>query len=145
LAVLAHELSHWKLRHVPKMTLIAEAGVFFLFGLIAALRHHQPMYSAFGFVSEQPVVIGLMVVQCVAEPIIDLFTFATNRLLWTHELAADAFVAGRGRGADLASALLETPGQFISYPIFDSMYAAYHHFHPPILQRVRAIEEAANN
>jgi STE24 endopeptidase len=145
LAVLAHELGHWKHHHVLKKALIAEARLFITFGLFAVLRHHQALYSAFGFVSERPTFVGFIIVQHVAALLNLLVEFASKRLDWRHEFAADAFAVGLGRGADLATGLLKYARLFPRFPIFDTLYATFHQSHPPILHRVAAIADADEN
>ena len=49
LAVLGHELGHWKLNHVLKNIVIAEGHIFAMFALFGYLYQHQLLYTAFGF------------------------------------------------------------------------------------------------
>ena len=62
LAVLGHELGHWKMNHVLKNILISQVHIFLMFALFAYLYKLQTLYTAFGFESSQPVLIGLMVI-----------------------------------------------------------------------------------
>ena len=61
-AVLGHELGHWKLNHVMKNIIIGQVQIFLMFALFAYLSKSRPLYEAFGFTDSQPVLIGLMVV-----------------------------------------------------------------------------------
>ena len=61
-AVLGHELGHWKMNHVMKNIIIGQVQIFLMFALFAYLSKSRPLYEAFGFTDSQPVLIGLMVV-----------------------------------------------------------------------------------
>merc|ERR1719458_2057842 len=61
-AVLGHELGHWKMNHVLKNILIAQVQIFSLFALFGYLSKSSPLYQAFGFTDSQPALIGLMIV-----------------------------------------------------------------------------------
>ncbi|KAK2715377.1 hypothetical protein QYM36_010105, partial [Artemia franciscana] len=62
LAVLGHELGHWKLNHVLKNIIITEANLFLLFLVFNSLFKYKPLYVGFGFDEETPVFIGLYIV-----------------------------------------------------------------------------------
>lgn len=63
LAVLGHELGHWKLNHVLKNIIIAELQIFAMFALFGYFYKSQLLYTAFGFAEgEMPVLIGLMII-----------------------------------------------------------------------------------
>ena len=61
-AVLGHELGHWKMNHVLKNIVIGQVQIFLMFALFAYLSKSKPLYLAFGFEDSQPVLIGLMIV-----------------------------------------------------------------------------------
>lgn len=62
LAVLAHELGHWKLNHVMKNLLIAQINLFLCFMVFAMLYKMQILYDAFGFHGIQPVFVGIFII-----------------------------------------------------------------------------------
>merc|ERR1719422_1000241 len=53
-AVLGHELGHWKLNHVAKNIVIGQVQIFLMFALFAYLSKAKPLYEAFGFTDSQP-------------------------------------------------------------------------------------------
>jgi STE24 endopeptidase len=121
---------------------VLEANLFLSFALFAALFHQQAVYSAFGFASEQPVLVGLIIVlQYVAAPYNAVLDFAVTWLDRRQEFAADAFAAGLGRGGDL-TVVLAGPGH--SFPVADWLYSAFRCKHPPLIERMAAISEAQN-
>jgi STE24 endopeptidase len=62
LAVLGHELGHWQMNHVFKNIVISQVHIFLMFALFAYLYKLQTLYTAFGFVDSQPVLIGLVII-----------------------------------------------------------------------------------
>ena len=58
IAVLGHELVHWKLNHVLKNIIIGQVQIFLMFALFAYFSKSKPLYVAFGFHDETPVLIG---------------------------------------------------------------------------------------
>ena len=63
-AVLGHELGHWKMNHVMKSMVIGQIQIFLMFALFAYLSKNTSLYIAFGFEDTEPppVLIGLMIV-----------------------------------------------------------------------------------
>jgi STE24 endopeptidase len=103
LAVLAHELGHWQLNHVAKNIIIMQANkilplsdivcnaciifnqvnLFLMFAAFGFFSQYEPMYRAFGFVDEKPVLVGMVIVmQYIFSPynaVNNLNTIATVR------------------------------------------------------------------
>ena len=57
-AVLAHEIGHYKKRHIPKMMLFSAASLFVAFYLIAWLSHQDWFLQPFGFNAQNGIEIG---------------------------------------------------------------------------------------
>ena len=128
LAVLGHELGHWKLNHVFKNLVISEVHIFFMFALFGYLYHLQPLYTAFGFPNEQPVLIGLMIIlQFITAPYNAVLNFAMTALSRRFEFQADEFGKSLGRAEKLCAALIKLNNDNLSYPIYDWLYSAWHH------------------
>jgi STE24 endopeptidase len=142
LAVLAHELGHWSLNHVLKNILISEVHIFLMFALFGYLYHMQLLYTAFGFPDERPVLIGLMIIlQFITAPYNAVLDFLMTCLTRKFEFEADAFAAKMGKAAELKTALVKLNNDNLSFPIYDWLYSAWHHSHPPLLERMAAIDD----
>jgi len=63
-----------------------------------------------------------------------------NVLSRLFEFQADEFSVDLGYGNDLKGALIKLNKDNLGFPICDSLYSAWHHSHPPILQRLHAID-----
>lgn len=57
------------------------------------------------------------------------------------EFQADEFAVDLGKREKLKSALLKLFKDNLSFPIADWLYSARHYSHPPLLERLRAMEE----
>ena len=143
LAVLGHELGHWKLNHVLKGILISQVNLLLVFGVFGALYKYRPLYVAFGF-NTQPAFIGLiLVMQFVFAPYNELLTFLMNMFSRHNEFQADRFAFELKYEKELRAALIKLNKDNLSFPVHDSLYSAWHHSHPPLLQRIAALKELA--
>lgn len=143
LAVLGHELGHWKLNHVLKNIVIAELHIFAMFALFGYLYKHQLLYTAFGFVDgEMPVLIGLMIIlQFITAPYNTVLDFLMTVQSRRFEFQADDFASTvLGRSEKLQSALVKLNNDNLGFPVFDWLYSAWHHSHPPLLERLAVLK-----
>lgn len=142
LAILGHELGHWKFNHVTINLIIMEVNLFVQFLAFSALFKYQALYSAFGFDS-QPVLIGLIVImQYVFAPYNTVMNFCLTSLSRKMEFQADEFAKSLGKASYLKKALVKLHKDNLSFPINDWLFSAWHHSHPTLLQR---LEELDNN
>ena len=141
LAVLAHELGHWSLNHGLKKIVIDEMQIFLRFALYGYLYNMQPLYTAFGFPDSRPVLIGLMVIGFVTAPYNAVLDFAMTALSRRFEFQADAFAASLGHAAQLRTALVKLHNDNLGFPVYDWLFSAWHHSHPPLLERMAALDK----
>jgi len=134
-AVLAHELGHFKRRHVLKMlagtSLVTLAG----FGLLGWLSGEGWFYQGLG-VSEQSNAIALLLFMLVS-PVFSVFlqpimAYVQRR----YEFEADDFAAGHTRARYLVNALVKLYRENASTLTPDPLYAAFHYSHPPAAIRI---------
>jgi len=143
-AVLGHELGHWKMNHVMKNMVIGQIQIFLMFALFAYLSKNTSLYIAFGFEDTEPppVLIGLMIVlQYIMAPYSAVLGFFMSVLSRYFEFQADEFAAKMGKAKDLKSALIKLNNDNLSFPIYDWIYSAWHHSHPPLLERIDALKK----
>ncbi|QJD30881.1 M48 family metallopeptidase [Methylococcus geothermalis] len=134
-AVLAHELGHFKRRHVLKMlagtSLVTLAG----FGLLGWLSGEAWFYQGLG-VSEQSNAIALLLFMLVS-PVFSVFlqplmAYVQRR----YEFEADDFAASHTRTRYLINALVKLYRENASTLTPDPLYAAFHYSHPPAAIRI---------
>ena len=139
LAVLAHEMGHYKMKHVRRM--LAVRAVFLLLGLyvLGLLLDYEPFFLAFGL--EKPSTHGALVLfTLISGP----FTFYLNPLMnyisRRHEYEADSFaVQTISDGRPMEDALVELTVKNLSNLTPHPWYSAYHYSHPSTAERIYAI------
>lgn len=57
-----------------------------------------------------------------------------------NEFQADSFAKELGFSEKLKMALIKLNEDNLGFPVYDPVYSAWHHSHPPILERIRALE-----
>ena len=123
-AVLGHELGHWKMNHVAKNIVIGQVQIFMMFALFAYLSKSKPLYEAFGFTDSRPVLIGLMIVlQYITAPYSAVIGFLMSVLSRHFEFQADEFAANLGKAKDLQGALVKLNNDNLSFPIYDWLFS----------------------
>ena len=138
-AVLAHELGHFKLHHVRWAIVrsVAASGVIF-FVLSLCLPLDAP-YAAFAL--ERTAYGALVAFGLWFSLVSFLFQPVENAISRRHEFAADAFAVrtGGATGAELAAALRKLREKSRLLPLTHPLYSRIYHSHPPILERLRAL------
>ncbi|OLY81034.1 CAAX prenyl protease 1-like protein [Smittium mucronatum] len=141
-AILAHELGHWKMNHVIKMLFISQIQIFVIFYLFSLVIVQKKLYTDFGFTS-MPIFVGFMLYQYLYQPVDSVVTYYFNKLSRKHEFEADAFSNSLGYHEQLKQGLikihLENKGNLNP----DSLYSAYHYSHPPLVERLNALDRPA--
>ncbi|XP_030759043.1 CAAX prenyl protease 1 homolog [Sitophilus oryzae] len=142
LAVLSHELGHWSRNHTIKNLVIMEVNLFLLFLVFSFMFKYKLLYQALGFTHIQPVLVGLFVVlQYVMMPYNTLLSFAMTVLSRKFEFEADDFAVQLDKGRYLELALQKLNKDNLGFPVHDWLYSAWHHSHPPLLQRLNVIKK----
>ena len=127
-AVLAHELGHWKLGHTLKMTLVGQAVLVAQLLAYTLVRDWADLYRAFGFEDfrqgdAMPVLVGLVLFQHLLIPLALPLTLVTNGASRRHEFQADDFAASMGMGPQLRSSLLVLQEENLSTGVVDPWFA----------------------
>jgi len=142
-AVLAHEIGHYKRRHVVEGLLLAVLEIGLLLFLLSRVLDRSGLFAAF-FVQDRPVHAGLVFAALLFVPLQLLLGIALNARSRRNERAADAFAAATTQAADrLASALRELSADSLSNLTPHPVYVALHYSHPPVLERIHALRRAA--
>ncbi|MFC1642941.1 M48 family metallopeptidase [Myxococcota bacterium] len=137
-AVLAHELGHFKLGHVRwHLALgIGLSGV--LFWVLGQCWQLRPFYQAFQL-SEPSAHGALVVFGLWFGPIGFLLQPGLNAVARRHERAADAFALQHVPARDLADALLQLREKSHRLPLSHPVYSVVYHSHPPLLSRLESL------
>ncbi len=138
-AVLAHEIGHYKKRHVLLMMLssVVITGIMlFLFSLIV---ENPQLAFALG-ADHQSFHLGLIVFGILYSPLSLLIGLASNFVSRKHEFAADRFAKENHNPEILASALKKLSVRNLSNMLPHPVYVFFHYSHPPLLQRLEKLE-----
>ena len=138
-AVLAHEIGHFRLRHVPKMLLLSSAQVLAGFALLAWLARQEWFYRAFDL-PPQPVGLAFLLFILLAGPVMFWVSPLINHWSRRHEYEADAFAAQAvGSPEPLIAALRKLATKNLSNLTPHPLYSAFHYSHPTLLEREAAL------
>jgi len=142
LAVLAHEMGHYKMKHIARMLIVQT--VILLIGLyvLSLLLDFQPLYTAFGLAPSHHGALVLFSLLCGS------VTFylgpLMNVLSRKHEYEADRFATiTLHDGKPMEEALINLTIKNLSNLTPHPWYSAYHYSHPTPIERISAIREYA--
>ncbi|KAG7028608.1 CAAX prenyl protease 1-like protein [Cucurbita argyrosperma subsp. argyrosperma] len=140
-AVIAHELGHWKLNHTMYSFIALQILTLLQFGGYTLVRNSSDLFRSFGF-DTQPVLIGLIIFQHTVIPLQHLVSFGLNLVSRSFEFQADAFAKKLGYSAPLRAGLVRLQEENLSALNTDPWYSAYHYSHPPLVERLAALDQA---
>ena len=144
-SVLAHEIGHYKKRHVVKLLGVSIAGVFVAFAAIAWLARQQWFYHAFGFehrtgFAAANTVPALLLFGLLAGTIIFWLGPFINGWSRRFEYEADAFArAAMGEAQSIVHALRKLSEKNLSNLTPHPLYSGFYYSHPTLLERERAL------
>lgn len=142
-AVLAHELGHWKLGHTPVLFVTSQILLAAQLALFSIVRGAPGLYEAFGFApGQRPVFAALVLFQSLIGPLDEVLHLARNVMSRRYEYQADGFAVELGHGKSLGAALRTLHKENKGPPNVDPLYSAYHFSHPHLPERLRAIDAA---
>ncbi len=134
-AVLAHEIGHYKKKHVIQgllLSLIQTGVVLFIFSLLI----NSPQLSRALGVAEPNFHIGLVAFGVLYSPVSFVLGIFMNVLSRKNEYQADAFAAENYKPEALASALKKLSVKNLSNLTPHPKYVFFHYSHPTLLQRL---------
>ena len=138
-AVLAHEIGHYKKKHVLLALLfsvILTGLMLFLFSLVV----NNPVLSQAIGSKNTSFHLGLMVFGILYSPLSLLIGLLTNFISRKNEFAADRFVRENFRPEILAEALKKLSVKNLSNMMPHPAYVFFHYSHPPLLRRLEKLE-----
>ncbi len=134
-AVLAHELGHFKRKHVLKGMIASMTMTLIGFAILAWLMNQAWFYTAFGI--EQPSTYMALILFMLVSP---AFTFFIGPIMarWSrkHEFEADEFAAKESDANELISALVSLYKKNAGTLTPDPLYSAFYDSHPPASIRI---------
>lgn len=146
-AVLAHELGHFKLKHIVKRMVVMFAVSLVFLGLLGYLKEQVWFYTGLGV---DPILFassnnGMALILFMLT--LPVFTFFLSPLMAIssrkHEFEADAFAAKHTKADDLISALVKLYEDNASTLTPDPLHSAFYDSHPPAAIRIAHLHAQA--
>lgn len=139
LAILAHELGHMKLKHIPKSMAVSLILSFLGFWLMGTLSNQDWFYNGHFIKVNSPGALLFLFMQA-----IPLYTFwftpISSWISRKKEFEADEYAAGQTDPKNLIQGLLKLYQQNASPVVTDKIYSGFYHSHPPALERIKKLE-----
>jgi STE24 endopeptidase len=141
-AIVAHEIGHWKKRHMLKGIALMGGFSFFALYLTSKLLTWPDLYQTFGFVHMQSCV-GLFLVGILWDAVGQFLAPIGNALSRRFEREADFYAVGLlHQSAILSRALKRLAMDNLSNLHPHPAYAWFHYSHPPLSERIEYLERS---
>lgn len=142
-AVLAHELGHFKLKHIVKRMVVLFALSLVFLALLGYLKQQAWFYTGLGVEpllgtsnDAMALLLFMLVLPVFTFPFSPLSSFTSRK----HEFEADAFAAANSDARDLVSALVKMYEDNASTLTPDPIHSAFYDSHPPAWVRVQQLQ-----
>jgi len=143
LAILGHELGHWKMGHTVTNFVISQLYMGAAFYSFSLCYNSHELYRAFGFNDDSrqvPTIIALLVFfGTVWEPIDKAISYGMTVHSRKCEFEADEFSVNLGMSQKLQSGLCKIHLENLGAMCPDPWYSTYHYSHPPLVERLSAM------
>lgn len=139
LAIVGHELGHWAHNHILYGLAMSQLNIIWIFSLFRLAIGHGPLYEAFGFSQERPIIIGLSIFMQLMSPLGFFIALLSSWVSRRNEFQADRYAIDRGYGDKLPTALVKLYKENKSLVHPDPVYSMLHYSHPPASERISAM------
>jgi STE24 endopeptidase len=138
-SVLAHEVGHYKKRHILKSIIISILHMGLMFYLLSIFLSHQGLFDAF-YMDSMSVYVGLIFFGMLYTPIEMILSVIMQIFSRKNEYEADRFAADTTENAEnMVTALKNLSRDNLSNLTPHPVYVFLNYSHPPVLKRIEAI------
>ncbi|HLN52616.1 MAG TPA: M48 family metallopeptidase [Lentimicrobium sp.] len=134
-AVLAHEIGHYKKKHVIKGMITSIVNTGFLLFIFSLIIDNPLIYNALG--TQPGFHIGVIVFGILFTPVSFLFSLWQNAVSRKYEFEADDFAAVNASAVNLGKALKSLTANNLSDLTPHPWYVKAYYSHPPLLNRIQ--------
>lgn len=138
-AVLAHELGHFKRRHVVQRIVLTFALSLLFLWVLAQLMHSDWFFAGLG-VSTPSTALALLLFFMVMPMFSFLLHPLSSAFSRRHEFEADAYAAAQTDASDLGNALVKLYQDNAATLTPDPLYSKFYDSHPPALARIAHLQ-----
>jgi STE24 endopeptidase len=142
-SVLAHEIGHYKKKHIQQGMVISVLHTGVLFFLLSVFLYDDALYQAF-YMDSSPLYAGFLYFSLLFSPIESILSVLMNMLSRKNEFEADEFaVVGRKNKNDMIDALKKLSKDNLSNLTPHPWFVFMNYSHPPVVERIRAIKKVS--
>lgn len=138
-AVLAHEVGHFKKKHIIWSYLISIIQIFFVLFILSKMVFNANLSIALGG-SQLAIHLNLIAFGILFSPISGITGLLMSMLSRKNEFEADAYAKETFDGKALSNALKRLSVDSLSNLYPHPAYVFFHYSHPPLLQRLEALK-----
>lgn len=140
-AVLAHEMGHFKLKHIVKMVIASILQTGIMFFLLSLILNNKELFEAFGM-EHVSIYASLIFFGFLFSPVNLFVSILFNMMSRKHEYEADSYAANSTEMPEkLISGLKVLSKSNLSNLTPHSLNVFLHYSHPPVLSRILALRK----
>jgi STE24 endopeptidase len=143
-AVLAHEIGHYKRRHIPKTFGLSIIQTGFMLFILSRVVGNENLSLALG-AETYGIHLNLLAFSILYSPISTMLGIASNILSRKYEFQADEYAATTYAAGAMKTALKKLSKDNLSNLYPHPLYVFVHYSHPPLLQRLKSIDQAVSS
>lgn len=141
IAILAHEMGHFKLKHITKMIVGSAVQTGILFYLLSLFLHSKDLSTAFSM-QHMSIYSSLVFFGFIYSPVSTLTSIIFNVISRKHEYAADKYAAVTTAQPELLieglkKLTIANLGNLTPHPL----HVFLHYSHPPVLMRIKKLQQ----
>jgi STE24 endopeptidase len=137
-AVLAHEIGHYKKKHIIKNMAVSILQTGVMFFLLSVFLNSQGLYETF-YMEQASVYTGLIFFGMLYAPIDMILSVVMQMVSRKHEFEADEYASTTFKQEPMVQALKKLSKDNLSNLTPHPFYVFLNYSHPPVLQRIKAI------
>ena len=140
IAILAHEMGHFKRKHIPKNLGLSIFQIALMFFILSLIVYNENLSMALG-ANEWYLHLNLLAFGILYEPVSVLLGLFMNVVSRKFEYEADAFAARWSNKDALIAGLKKLATKHLSHLAPHPAYVFVHYSHPPVPQRIEALKQ----
>jgi STE24 endopeptidase len=137
-AVLAHEIGHYKLRHTAAMFIASNVQTLAIFALLGWSLQYDDLSTVLG-AENASFHLSALTFFILLTPLQIFLGLINNSISRRNELAADTFAAKTYQRAPMRSALSKISTDSLANLTPHPLYVAFNYTHPPLVSRLKNV------
>jgi len=137
-AVLAHEVGHYKKKHIVWGYILSVVQIFFMLFVLSLMIFNENLSLALGG-TQQAIHLNLVAFGILFSPISGISGLLMSLYSRKNEYEADAYAKENFNGTAMANALKKLSVDSLSNLYPHPAYVFFHYSHPTLLQRLKAL------